>query len=71
MAWWAQCFDERIRNKQNEVILKDSKYAQRSPIGTYEIISTFKPDAIKDSIMIGIARFASSCCRWRHETLMK
>ena len=39
--------DERIRNKQNEVVLKDSKYAKRSPIGSYEIISTFKPEAIK------------------------
>ncbi len=39
--------NERISNKESKVILKDSKYAERSPIGTYEIISTFKPQTIK------------------------
>ncbi|MDX9870732.1 MAG: pitrilysin family protein, partial [Candidatus Cloacimonadales bacterium] len=40
--------NERISNKESKVILKDSKYAERSPIGTYEIISTFKPQTIKN-----------------------
>lgn len=39
--------DERIRNKQLAETMYDSKYSKRMPIGNYEILSTFKPEAIK------------------------
>lgn len=39
--------DERIRNKQLAETMFDSKYSKRMPIGTYEILSSFKPEAIK------------------------
>ncbi len=37
----------RIRDAQNEVFLAGSRYAERSPIGTYEVISSFEHDTIK------------------------
>ncbi len=39
--------DERIRDKTNNVIFAGSRYAERNPIGKYEVISTFTPDKIK------------------------
>ncbi len=38
--------DTRLRDKINRVLMADSKYAERMPIGTYEVISTFKRDEI-------------------------
>lgn len=37
----------RIRDAQNEVFLAGSRYAERSPIGIYEVISGFEHDTIK------------------------
>ncbi len=37
----------RIRDAQNAVFLTGSRYAERSPIGTYEVISGFGHDTIK------------------------
>lgn len=39
--------DERINKKQMEVILQGSKYASHTPIGTYEVLSTFKPETLR------------------------
>lgn len=38
---------ERISSAQNKVLFAGSKYAERSPIGTYEVLSTFTPATIK------------------------
>ncbi|MDD4223283.1 MAG: insulinase family protein [Candidatus Cloacimonetes bacterium] len=37
----------RVRDAQNAVFLAGSRYAERSPIGTYEVISGFEHDTIK------------------------
>ncbi|MBW6514761.1 MAG: insulinase family protein [Candidatus Syntrophosphaera sp.] len=37
----------RIRDAQNAVMLAGSRYAERSPIGTHEVISGFEHDTIK------------------------
>lgn len=37
----------RVRDAQNAVFLAGSRYAERSPIGTYEVISGFGHDTIK------------------------
>jgi zinc protease len=37
----------RVRDAQNQVFLAGSRYAERSPIGTYDILSTFVPDTLK------------------------
>ncbi len=37
----------RVRDAQNAVFLAGSRYAERSPIGTYEVISSFGHDTIK------------------------
>lgn len=39
--------DERLSNQTRKVLFAGSRYAERLPIGTYEVLSTFKPDAIK------------------------
>jgi zinc protease len=38
--------DARMRDSQLPVLLKGSRYAERMPIGTPEIIRTFKPEAL-------------------------
>jgi zinc protease len=38
---------ERISNKQLPVLLKDSRYALRLPIGNKDSLRTFKPDAVR------------------------
>ncbi len=38
----------RIREQQNKVLLKDSKYAERDVIGTLEVINHFQPQVIRD-----------------------
>lgn len=38
--------DTRMRDKTNKVIFAGSRYAERMPIGTYEVLSTFKRDSI-------------------------
>jgi len=38
---------ERIRNKTFPVIFKDSRYAQRLPIGTIEVLRSFKPETVR------------------------
>ena len=38
---------ERIFNKQLPVLLKDSRYALRLPIGNRDSLRTFKPDAVR------------------------
>ncbi len=38
--------ESRIRDKQNSVILAGSRYAERSPIGTFEVISSFTRDTL-------------------------
>ena len=37
----------RIQDQQNPVILKDSRYASRSPIGTVESLETFEHEALR------------------------
>jgi zinc protease len=37
----------RVRDAQNAVFLAGSRYAERAPIGTYEVISGFEHDTIK------------------------
>lgn len=37
----------RVRDAQNAVCFAGSRYAQRSPIGKYEVLSTFKPETLK------------------------
>ncbi len=39
--------DSRIRDAQNSVFLAGSRYAERSPIGVYDVLSTFQPETIK------------------------
>lgn len=39
--------DERMSNESRKVILQGSKYADRSPIGKFEVLSTFKYDTIR------------------------
>ena len=39
---------ERMRQKFLPILLKDSRYAQRIPIGKKEIIESFKPQVLKD-----------------------
>ena len=39
---------ERMRQKFMPVLLKGSRYADRSPIGKKEVIETFKPQVLKD-----------------------
>ncbi len=39
--------NERMMSQNRKVILQGSKYAQRNPIGQYEILSTFSYDKIK------------------------
>ena len=39
--------DSRMRDAQLPVLLKGSRYAERLPIGTPEILRTFRPDALK------------------------
>ncbi|PKN80850.1 MAG: peptidase M16 [Candidatus Cloacimonetes bacterium HGW-Cloacimonetes-1] len=39
--------EERIRDKTNKVIFAGSRYADRNPIGKYDVLSTFTPDKIK------------------------
>ncbi|MBI4852948.1 MAG: insulinase family protein [Acidobacteria bacterium] len=38
---------ERIRNKTFPVIFKDSRYAKRLPIGTIEVLRSFKPETVR------------------------
>lgn len=38
---------QRMRDKYFSVLFKDSRYANRLPIGTKEILETFKPETIK------------------------
>ena len=38
--------DSRIRDAQDAVFLAGSRYAERSPIGTYDVLSTFKPETL-------------------------
>lgn len=37
----------RVRDAQNAVCFAGSRYAQRSPIGKYEVLSKFKPETLK------------------------
>jgi zinc protease len=39
--------DERMRNKTFPVIFKDSRYAKRLPIGTIDVLRTFKPETVR------------------------
>ncbi len=39
--------NSRVSAKTDGVLYAGSKYADRSPIGTYEVLSTFKPETIK------------------------
>src|SRR5688572_15358723 len=39
--------DSRMRDEQLPVLLKGSRYAERMPIGTSEIIRTFTPDVLR------------------------
>jgi zinc protease len=39
--------DARMRDSQMPVLLQGSRYAQRLPIGTPEILRTFRPEALK------------------------
>jgi zinc protease len=38
---------QRIQDRIQRVILKDSRYAERTPIGVYEILANFQPKTIK------------------------
>ena len=38
---------QRVSDAQNAVLFAGSRYAERSPIGTYEVLSTFKPEVLK------------------------
>ncbi|MDP3114493.1 MAG: insulinase family protein [Candidatus Cloacimonadaceae bacterium] len=42
-----QSAQSRISNAQNAVRFAGSRYAERSPIGTYEVLSTFDHDTLK------------------------
>lgn len=37
----------RVRDAQNAVVFAGSRYAERAPIGTYEVLSTFTPQTIR------------------------
>lgn len=39
--------DARMQDQQTPILLKNSRYSQRIPIGTKESIETFKPEALK------------------------
>jgi len=39
--------DERMRDKQFPILLRGSRYAERSPIGKKEIIESFSPETLK------------------------
>ncbi len=39
--------DERLRKATWPIMLKDSRYADRLPIGTYDVVKNFKHDVIK------------------------
>ncbi|HNT52323.1 MAG TPA: insulinase family protein [Candidatus Syntrophosphaera sp.] len=41
-----QSADQRVSDAQNAVILAGSRYAERSPIGTYEVISSFPRETL-------------------------
>ncbi|MDZ4121634.1 MAG: pitrilysin family protein, partial [Candidatus Cloacimonadaceae bacterium] len=41
-----QGWGERVYDKLYKVLLKDSQFTERSPIGTHEVLTTFKRDAI-------------------------
>jgi len=40
--------DERMDSATRPVLYAGSRYADRSPIGTYEVLSTFKPETIRN-----------------------
>ena len=40
--------NERMRQKYFPILLKDSRYAERLPIGKKEILGSFKPQLVKD-----------------------
>ncbi len=42
-----QSADQRVSDAQNAVFLAGSRYAERSPIGTFEVLSTFPHEALK------------------------
>jgi zinc protease len=39
--------EERMRDKQFPILLRGSRYAERSPIGKKEVIETFSPETLK------------------------
>ena len=39
--------DARMQDKQTPILLKNSRYSERIPIGSKESIETFKPEALK------------------------
>ncbi len=40
--------DQRIRDRHLPVLFKDSRYADRLPIGTIEVLETFEPQRVRD-----------------------